>query len=210
MPFASDRRSHPRTRARTSPAPNPPSAAGRWPSFRLVRRSGRTGRRGHACARRPVPFGPCGESSSVSSPGIDQYRSLSALAQRPLAAASKRQETPALGTALQQATEQKEAHHKELARLQQQLHELNAQKGRSQRVRTCSRWYPRAHSARRDREEDRAQETRRLRISKRRLEEMIEEATSTATTSRSRRRVGSRCSTTTWVDSPNKRAFCVR
>lgn len=42
--------------------------------------------------------------------------------------ASKRQETQALGTALQQATEQKEAHHKELARLQQQLQELNGQK----------------------------------------------------------------------------------
>lgn len=42
--------------------------------------------------------------------------------------ASKRQETQALGTALQQATEQKGAHHKELARLQQQLQELTAQK----------------------------------------------------------------------------------
>ena len=42
--------------------------------------------------------------------------------------ASKRQETQALGTALQQATEQKEAHHKELARLQQQLQDLTAQK----------------------------------------------------------------------------------
>ena len=42
--------------------------------------------------------------------------------------ASKRQETQALGTALQQATEQKEAHHKELTRLQYQLHELSAQK----------------------------------------------------------------------------------
>ena len=42
--------------------------------------------------------------------------------------ASKRQETQALGTALQQATEQKEAHHKELARLQQQIQDLTAQK----------------------------------------------------------------------------------
>jgi DNA sulfur modification protein DndD len=42
--------------------------------------------------------------------------------------ASKRQETQALGTALQQATEQKEAHQKELARLQQQLQELNVQR----------------------------------------------------------------------------------
>ncbi|WP_375766097.1 AAA family ATPase [Archangium gephyra] len=42
--------------------------------------------------------------------------------------ASKRQETQALGTALQQATEQKEAHQKELARKQQELNDLNAQK----------------------------------------------------------------------------------
>ncbi|OIP63723.1 MAG: hypothetical protein AUK30_08050 [Nitrospirae bacterium CG2_30_70_394] len=42
--------------------------------------------------------------------------------------ASKRQETQALGTALQQAAEQKEAHQKEVARLQQQLQELNAQR----------------------------------------------------------------------------------
>lgn len=39
--------------------------------------------------------------------------------------ASRRQETQALGTALQLATEQKEAHHKELERLQGQLQELN-------------------------------------------------------------------------------------
>lgn len=42
--------------------------------------------------------------------------------------ASKRQETQALGNALQQATEQKEAHQKELARLQQLFQDLNAQK----------------------------------------------------------------------------------
>jgi len=42
--------------------------------------------------------------------------------------ASKRQETQAIGTALQQATEQKEAHQKEIARLQTQLQELNAQR----------------------------------------------------------------------------------
>lgn len=42
--------------------------------------------------------------------------------------ASKRQETQALGTALQLATDQKEAHHKEIARLQEQLKELNEQK----------------------------------------------------------------------------------
>ena len=42
--------------------------------------------------------------------------------------ASKHQETQALGNALQQATEQKEAHQKELDRLQQQLQDLNAQK----------------------------------------------------------------------------------
>ncbi|WP_434420888.1 hypothetical protein [Nannocystis pusilla] len=42
--------------------------------------------------------------------------------------ASKRQETQALGTALQQATEQKEAHQKELDRLQQQLTNLSVQK----------------------------------------------------------------------------------
>jgi predicted nucleic acid-binding Zn-ribbon protein len=42
--------------------------------------------------------------------------------------ASKHQETQALGTALQQATEQKEAHQKELARLHQQLQDLNAEK----------------------------------------------------------------------------------
>lgn len=42
--------------------------------------------------------------------------------------ASKRQETQALGTALQQAAEQKEAHQKEIARLQAQLQELNAQR----------------------------------------------------------------------------------
>jgi DNA sulfur modification protein DndD len=42
--------------------------------------------------------------------------------------ASKSQETQALGTALQQATEQKEAHQKELLRLQEQLTELSAQK----------------------------------------------------------------------------------
>lgn len=42
--------------------------------------------------------------------------------------ASKQQGTQALGTALQQATEQKEAHHNEMARLQRHLHDLNAQK----------------------------------------------------------------------------------
>jgi DNA sulfur modification protein DndD len=42
--------------------------------------------------------------------------------------ASKRQETQALGNALQQSAEQKEAHHKEVARLQEQLKELNAQR----------------------------------------------------------------------------------
>ena len=42
--------------------------------------------------------------------------------------ASKRQETQALGNALQQSTEQKEAHHKEISRLQDQLQELNAQR----------------------------------------------------------------------------------
>lgn len=42
--------------------------------------------------------------------------------------ASKRQETKALGTALQQATEQKAAHQEEVARSQHRLSELNAQK----------------------------------------------------------------------------------
>jgi DNA sulfur modification protein DndD len=42
--------------------------------------------------------------------------------------ASKRQETQALGTALQQAAEQKEAHQKELARLQAQLLDLQKQR----------------------------------------------------------------------------------
>ena len=42
--------------------------------------------------------------------------------------ASKRQETQALGAALQLATDQKTAHHNELARLQSQLQELNEQR----------------------------------------------------------------------------------
>ena len=48
--------------------------------------------------------------------------------------ASKRQGTQALGNALQQATEQKEAHRAESARLQQQLHDLNAQKAEVEQV----------------------------------------------------------------------------
>ncbi|WP_305783732.1 AAA family ATPase [Symbioplanes lichenis] len=48
--------------------------------------------------------------------------------------ASKRQETQALGTALQQATEQKEAHQGELARLQKQLQELTNQKTEYEQV----------------------------------------------------------------------------
>ena len=44
--------------------------------------------------------------------------------------ASKRQETQALGNALQQSAEQKEAHHKEVARLQDQLKELSAQRAK--------------------------------------------------------------------------------
>ena len=43
--------------------------------------------------------------------------------------ASRRQETQALGTALQQATEQKEAHQKELGRLQAQLVQLQKERG---------------------------------------------------------------------------------
>ena len=42
--------------------------------------------------------------------------------------ASRHQETQALGTALEQVTEQKEAHRKELTRLQNQLEDLNDQK----------------------------------------------------------------------------------
>ena len=42
--------------------------------------------------------------------------------------ASKRQETQALGNALQQSAEQKEAHQREVARLQEQLKDLSAQR----------------------------------------------------------------------------------
>jgi DNA sulfur modification protein DndD len=48
--------------------------------------------------------------------------------------ASKRQETQALGTALHQATEQKEAHQKEISRKQIELNELNAQKSEVEQV----------------------------------------------------------------------------
>lgn len=46
--------------------------------------------------------------------------------------ASRRQETQALGTALQQATEQKDAHQKELSRLQLQLQDLNVQRAEAE------------------------------------------------------------------------------
>lgn len=48
--------------------------------------------------------------------------------------ASKRQETQALGTALQQATEQKDAHQKEIQRKQAELNELNTQKSEVEQV----------------------------------------------------------------------------
>lgn len=48
--------------------------------------------------------------------------------------ASRHQETQALGTALQQATEQKEAHRRELARLQTQLQDLNVQKAEAEQL----------------------------------------------------------------------------
>lgn len=48
--------------------------------------------------------------------------------------ASRHQETQAIGTALQQATEQKEAHRKELTRLQGQLQDLNVQKAEAEQL----------------------------------------------------------------------------
>lgn len=48
--------------------------------------------------------------------------------------ASKRRETQTLGTALQQATEQKEAHQKEIQRKQNELNELNLQKSEVEQV----------------------------------------------------------------------------
>lgn len=48
--------------------------------------------------------------------------------------ASKHQETQALGTALQQATEQKEAHHREIARQQDQLRDLIAQRAEAEQM----------------------------------------------------------------------------
>src|SRR5687768_10976694 len=48
--------------------------------------------------------------------------------------ASKHKETQAVGTALQQATQQKEAHRTELVRLQGQLQELGVQKAESEQL----------------------------------------------------------------------------
>jgi DNA sulfur modification protein DndD len=55
--------------------------------------------------------------------------------------ASRHQETQALGTALQQATEQKEAHRKELARLQGQLQQFNLEKAEAEQLLSSQQKY---------------------------------------------------------------------
>lgn len=55
--------------------------------------------------------------------------------------ASKHQETQSLGTALEQATEQKEAHQKEIARLQEKLEELGGQRAEIEQYLQSSQKY---------------------------------------------------------------------
>jgi DNA sulfur modification protein DndD len=80
--------------------------------------------------RRSNAFWAC-RSSNADVPTSRSSEDADKLAARE---ASRRQETQALGTALQQATEQKEAHRREAARLRQQLQDVTAQKSEYEQV----------------------------------------------------------------------------